>query len=142
MIAKYVSRDVLASMSAPLHELSTAHLVALEVPPVATAKFEHNLLNYAHRLLALSQLALVVVHPSLRRKTNQTLWVHKWNQLPQVRFKIYQKCSGKAGNHVPGCHLTYYVGSNRRVDLHACTSVPTLSTSPEDSLESLGGILN
>ena len=87
LIAKYVLRDMLASMSAPLHELSNAHVVVLKAPPVVTANFEHDLFNYIHKLLALNLLALVVVQPSLRRKPNKTLWVHKWNQLPQAPLK-------------------------------------------------------
>ena len=59
-----------------MHELSATHLVALEVPRVATAKFEHDLLNFAQKLLALHVPVLVVVQPSLRRKTNKALGVH------------------------------------------------------------------
>ena len=75
-MAKYILHDMLASTSAPMHELSTAHLVALEVAPVVTARFEHDLLNYVHKLLALNVLVLAVAQPSLRRKTNKSLWVH------------------------------------------------------------------
>ena len=54
IIAKCVLHDMLASTSAPMHELSSAHLVALEVPPVVTTKFEHDLLNFVQKLLALN----------------------------------------------------------------------------------------
>ena len=73
VMVKYVLHDMLASTSAPMHELSTAHVVALEVPPIVTARFEHDLLNFVQKLLALSVIVLVVMQPSLRRKTNQTL---------------------------------------------------------------------
>ena len=58
-------------------------------PPVATAKFEHDLFNYVQKLLALNFLVLAVVQPSLRRKTNRRLWVHKWNRVAQVPFELY-----------------------------------------------------
>ena len=47
ILAKYILHDMLASVTAPFHELSTAHLVVLEVPPVVTAGFERDLLNFA-----------------------------------------------------------------------------------------------
>ena len=128
----------MASTSAPIHELSTAHVVALEVSPIVTAKFEHDLLNFVHKLLALNVIVLTVVQPSLRRKSNKSLWVHKWNQLPHVPFKFYQTCSCKTGNQVLGCHLTYYVGCSRSIDTYACSHVPTLSTSQQAGVVSLG----
>ena len=41
-----------------------------------------------------------------------------------------------------GCHLTMYIGSNCKMQVHACTEVPTTSTSPQASLDSLGGAVN
>ena len=84
VIGKYILHDMLASTTAPVHELSTAHVVALEVPPIVTARFEHDLLNFVHKLLALNVIVLAIVQPSLRRKSNKSLCVHKWNQLPRV----------------------------------------------------------
>ena len=139
--AKYILHDMLSSVTAPMHELSSAHLIALEIPPVVTVRFEHDLLNFVQKLLALNVHVLAVVQPSLRRRTNKTLWVHKWNQLPHVPFKFFQTCSCKTGNGVPGCHLTYYVGGSVTLKTEACGHVPTLSTSPQASLESLGGTL-
>ena len=125
IVGKYILHDLLASVSAPMHELSSAHVVVLEIPPIVTPRFEHDLLNLVNKLIALSVVVLAVVQPSLRRKTNKTLWVHKWNHLSQVPFKFSQTCSCKVGNPVQGCHLTYYVGTTGKVGLHACTSVPT-----------------
>ena len=106
VVAKYILYDMLSSVTAPLHELSSAHVVVLEIPPVVTARFEHDLLNFVNKLLALNLVVLAVVQPSLRRKTNRTLWVHKWNQLPQAPFKFSQSCSCKLGNPGRGCDLT------------------------------------
>ena len=128
-MAKYVLHDMLYSRTAPVHELAGAHLAVLEISPVAPAKFEHDLLNFVQKLLALHVPVLVVVQPSLRRKTNKSLWVHKWNHLAQAPFKFYQTCSRRVGQQSPSCHLTYYVGSSRHIDVQACAEVPTLGTS-------------
>ena len=71
-MAKYVLHDILASVTAPLHELSSAHLVVLEIPPVATAGFEHDLLVLVQKLLALNLSALALIQLSLRRRSNKT----------------------------------------------------------------------
>ena len=44
LLSKHVLHDMLASVTAPMHELSTAHIVALEIPTIVTQKFEHQLL--------------------------------------------------------------------------------------------------
>ena len=142
VFAKYILHDMLTTVTAPMHELSSAHLVVLEIPPVVTAKFEHDLLNFVQKIIDLRLAVLAVVQPSLRRRSNKTLWVHKWNQLPQVPFKFGQTCSCKTGNHVPGCHLTYYVGCTARLNVQPCGDVPTFSTSPQASIACLGGTLN
>ena len=89
---KFVLYDTMASVTAPLHELSSAHAVVLEVPPVVAAGFEREFLNLVNKITALHLPILVVVQPSLRRKSNKTLWVSKWNFLPHVPFKFYQTC--------------------------------------------------
>ena len=85
---------------------------------------------------------LVIVQPSMRRRSNKTLWVHRWNQLHQSPFKFYQTCSCQTGNAVPGCHLTCYVGASKSITLSPCSEIPTLSATPEASVVSLGGTLN
>ena len=107
---------------------------------MGAARFEHDLLNYVHKMLALNVLVLIVVQLSLRRKTNKALWVHKWIRMAHVPF-FYQTCSCKTGDCVPGCHLTYYVGSNRHVDLYPCIDVPTYSPSQLAGVNSLGGTI-
>ena len=124
-----------------MHELSSAHLVVLEIPPVVTVRFEHDLLSFVQKLLALNLTILALVQPSLRRRSNKTLWVHKWNRLTHIPFKFYQTCSCKTGDQVRGCHLTYYIGCNKHVSTHPCSDVPTLSTSPQASLDCLGGTI-
>ena len=45
VFGKYVLYDIMASVTAPLHELTSANAVVLEVPPVVAAGFERDLLN-------------------------------------------------------------------------------------------------
>ena len=70
VIAKYVLHDMLASVTAPMHELSSAQLVLLEVPPVATKGFERDLLSFVCKVLEVNVPVLAVVQPSLRKRSN------------------------------------------------------------------------
>ena len=66
VVGKYILHDMLMSVTAPLHELTSAHLVVLEIPPVVTSGFEHDLLALVQKILALNVPLLAVVQPSLR----------------------------------------------------------------------------
>ena len=131
----------MANMTAPLDELSTAHLVVLEAPPNVAARFEHDMLSLVSRIMAQGPEVAVMVQPSLRRKSNKTLWVHRWNRLTRAPFKLRQTCSCKASNNVPGCHLTCLIGATTAIDMSPCAEVPTLSATPLACVESLGGLL-
>ena len=89
-------------MKAPLQELTAADLVVLEVPPITEQNFECNLLNLTYKIRNLGPEVLIVVQPSLRRKSNKSIWVHRWNQMPHAPFKFTQTCSCKTGNTIPG----------------------------------------
>ena len=92
----------MAHMTAPLDELSTAHAVVLEAPPIVTARFEHDMLSLVSKIVAQGPEVAIIVQPSLRRKSNKTLWVHRWKRLVHAPFKFRQTCSCKTGNAVPG----------------------------------------
>merc|ERR1711873_348278 len=141
VIGRYVLYDMMANMTAPLDELSTAHLVVLEAPPDVAARFEHDMLSLVSRIMAQGPEVAVLVQPSLRRRSNRTLWVHRWNSLAHAPFKFRQTCSCKAGNNVPGCHLTCLVGATTAIDMSPCAEVPTLSVTPSSCVLSLGGLL-
>ena len=141
IIGRYVLHSMMAQMTAPLDELSTAHIVVLEVPPTAAARFEHDLLRLVARIRAQGPEVAVIVQPSLRKKSNKTLWIHRWNRLSHVPFKFYQTCSCKVGNAVPGCHLTCLVGATKTTNMSPCSEVPTLSVTSESRMQSLGGLL-
>ena len=63
---------MMAQMTVPLDELSTAHLAVLEVPPIAAARFEHELLRLVAKIRAQGPEVAVIVQPSLRKKSNKT----------------------------------------------------------------------
>ena len=141
VIGRFVLHDMMANMTAPLDELSTAHLVVLEAPPNGAARFEHDMLSLVSRIMAQGPEVAVMVQPSLRRKSNKTLWVHRWNRLTSAPFKFRQTRSCKASNNVPGCHLTCLIGATTAIDMSPCAEVPTLSATPSACVESLGGLL-
>merc|ERR1711989_186859 len=115
---------MMARLTAPLDELSTAHAVVLEAPPITAVRFEHDMLNLVARIQAQGRAVAIIVQPSLRRKSNKTLWVHRWNSLEHVPFKFRQTCSCKTGNAVAGCHLTCLIGASKEIDLSPCAEVP------------------
>ena len=141
VIGRYVLHDMMARMTAPLDELSTAHAVVLEAPPNVAARFEHDMLRLVSRIMARGLEVAVIVQPSLRRKSNKTLWVHRWSRLARAPFKFCQTCSCKTGNVVPGCHLTCLVGATTAIDMSPCAEAPTLSATPSVRVLSLGGLL-
>ena len=139
VLGPYLLHDFMADVKAPLQELTQAHAVVLEVLPVCKPKFEHDLLNLVHKILNVASALVVVVQPSVRRKSNKALWMQKWNNMSDVPFRFYQTCSCKTGDTVPGCHLTCYVGSNRSLQLAPCSEIPTICATSQASVESLGG---
>ena len=141
VIGRYVLYDMMANMTAPLDELSTAHLVVLEAPPNVAARFEHDMLSLVSRIMAQGPEVAVMVQPSLRRKSNKALWIQRWNRLTHAPFKFRQTCSCKASHNVPGCHLTCLIGATAAVDMSPCAEVPTLSATSHAGMEHFGGLL-
>ena len=72
LVGKYLLTDVLASKDAPLQEIAAASLVAIEVPPVTKAGFEHRMLEVVQKLGGEPSVEIpLLVQPSLRKKTKQ-----------------------------------------------------------------------
>ena len=124
--SSYVLHDMMRSVTAPLDELSTAHAVVLEAPSIAMQRFEHDMLNLTNKITSQCPNLAVIVQPSLRRKSNKTLWVSRWNRLHKAPFKFQQTCSCKLGNAVPGCHMALLIGTTKGIDMSPCAEVPTL----------------
>ena len=103
-------------MTVPLDELSQNDLVVLEIPPVTLTNFENDLLTLVNNLRQLGPRVLMVVHPSLRKRMQHYLWVHRWAQLNNTPFRLEQTCSCKLGNYAPNCHVPLYVGTDLPID--------------------------
>ena len=138
VVERYVLQDVLTNGTALFHEFSEADLVVFEVPPVTRPQFEHKMLDVVQKVLNSGPGVMVVVQPSLRRKTNKSLWISKWNMLSHAPFKFSQTCSCRTGNRIPGCHLTCYVGCSGKVTPGPCSEAPTLCTTSQAAVESFG----
>ena len=83
--SSYLLHDMMRSLTAPLDELFTAHAVVLEAPSIVAQRFEHNMLNLIGRVIPQCPHRAVIVQPSLRRKSNKTLWMSRWNRSSFVR---------------------------------------------------------
>ena len=115
--SRHVLHDLIRSMTAPLDELSSAQAVVLEAPSIVTPRFENDMLNLISRVTAQCPCVAIIVQPSLRRKSNKTLWVSRWNRLREAPFRFRQTCSCKMGNAAPGCHLTLLIGTTSDLSL-------------------------
>ncbi len=60
--------EILASVKMPLDELSAAHFVAINIPPVALKGFERDLLHLIVKIRAIGPHVAIIVQPSLRNK--------------------------------------------------------------------------
>ena len=124
LIGRYVLHDVMSNSHVPLQEFSTADVVVFEIPPVVKPLFEHHLLDVVQRIRSTGPEVLIIVQPSLRRKSNKTLWVHKWNRLDKAPFRFHQTCSCKHDTEVQGCHLTCLICSSSEMHLEPCGGSP------------------
>jgi len=53
LAGRYVLHDVMGHGEAPLQELSTAHLVMIEAPPIVAPRFDHDFLTMVQNTRAL-----------------------------------------------------------------------------------------
>ena len=142
IVSCYLLHELMASVKLPLDELSSAHLVAIEIPPVALRGFEHSLLHLIAKIRAIGPHVAIIVQPSLRRRTQQALWVHRWNKIDQRPFQLIQTCSCKLGNKCQGCHFPLLVGVTFDAVLEPCSRVPTPGAQSLTLQRSLCGALS
>ena len=137
----YLLHELLASVKLPLDELSSAHLVAIEIPPVALKGFEHDLLHLVAKIRAIGPQVAIIVQQSLRRQTQQALWIHRWNRLDNRPFQITQTCSSRLGNTCQGCHFPVLLGTTYSVELASCSARSTPGAQSLTLQRSLSGDL-
>ena len=126
-----------------LPELRSASLVATELPANVESGYEQHVLSFAAKALQQCPRLLMVVQPSLRRRSNRSIWVSRWNQTRGFKpFEFIQTCSCRAGDGVPGCHVTTYVGTTENLQWELCNAVPSTDISVQSAQASLAGLLS
>ena len=133
--------ELLASVKLPLDELSSAHLVVMEVPPAALSGFEHSLLRLIVKIRELGVHVAVVVQPNLRRQTQQPFWVQRWNRLDHRPFTFVSACSCRLSSSAIGCHHQLLIGSSYTLPAFECSSAPTLGATPTANRSILEDVL-
>ena len=135
--------EILASVKMPLDELSAAHFVAINIPPVALKGFERDLLHLIVKIRAIGPHVAIIVQPSLRRHTQQASRVHRWNKMDVRPLQLIQTCSCKLGNQCQGCHFPLLCGTTflNAAELEPCPRVPTPGAQSLTLQRSLTGAL-
>ena len=84
----------------------------------------------------------MIVQPSLRRRSNRSTWVSRWNQHSGFKpFLFREACSCRVGDGAPGCHITVYIGTGSDLKLEPCGAVPTAEITAQIASDSLRGLL-
>ena len=66
VIGRYILHDMMRSLTAPLDELSSAHAVVFEAPPIAARRFEHDMLDLLRKATSQGLNLAIIAQPSLR----------------------------------------------------------------------------
>ena len=74
-MGRYLLHNVVGQMTALYDEFAKAHVVALDVPPIAEARYEHRLLDVVTRIRQAGPHVAVVLRPNMRRNSDKALWV-------------------------------------------------------------------
>ncbi len=106
----YLLHSLLVATKLPLDELSSANLVAMEVPSKATSGFERLLHRPVQQTRAAGPHVAVLDAPQVRRQAQTMTWVNRWNRLEHAPFQFRRTCSCSLGDAVPGLHGSIYLG--------------------------------
>ena len=127
LAGQYLLEEVLSSVDAPLQEMHSADVVAMELPPISRTGFEHRVFDAVSKLQAASLEILLLVQPCLRRKSSKSTWTYRWNRMAKTQCKFRQSCSCKLGSSNPGFHAMCYVASSQDLGIEACPEMPKTS---------------
>ena len=129
-------------VKSPLPELTAASHVAIELPANVEKGFEQLALDFHERVRTQCSQTFMIVQPSLRRRSNRSTWISRWNQhRGTIPFLFRETCSCLAGDGVPGCHITVYVGTDSDIKLEPCGAAPTTDVTVQSANKSLVGLL-
>ena len=116
--------------------------MATELPANVEGGYEQTVLSFAAKALKQCPRMLMIVQPSLRRRSNRSIWVARWNQHSGFKpFVFVQTCSCRVGDGVPGCHVTTCVGTIEDVKFQMCSSVPSTDISVQSARLGLCSLL-
>ena len=79
LLESYLLHDML-HLKSSLPELKAASYVAIELPANVEGGYEQIVLSFLNRVLNQCPKAVMIVQPSLRRRSNRSTWVSRWNQ--------------------------------------------------------------
>ena len=99
LLNSHLLHDLLHVKSS-LPEISQAWLVAAELPANVEDGFEQLALSFTAKVLKQCPRMLMVVQPSLRRRSNRSIRVLRWNQHSGFKpFVFVQTCSCRVGEY-------------------------------------------
>ena len=140
LLSSHLLHDML-HVKSTLPELRAASLVAIELPANVESGYEQTVLSFTTRALKQCPRMLMVVQPSLRRRSNRSTWVTRWNQHRGFKpFLFKQTCSCLAGGGAAGCHVPTFVGTTEDVKLQGCNSVPSTDITVQSAREGLRSV--
>ena len=138
---RYLLYKVLHDRELSFEEFRNFDLVALEVPPISKAGYEHDILKLVTNIRSVGPHVMIIVQPSLRKRAIRCLWIQKWNHMAEAPFRFSQTCSCKTPGNTSQCHFTYYVGTTAQCHLEACDQVPTMGASVDAASRGICGLL-
>ena len=141
LFGSYLFHDMVYVKSS-LPELLAASSVAIELPANVEGGYEQKILSFVDRVRSQCPRIYMIVQPSLRRRSNRSTWVSRWNQHSGFKpFLFRETCSCRVGDGVPGCHITFYIGTSSNFKLEPCDAVPTTDITVQSANDSLHGLL-
>ena len=122
--SKHLLNDILHTDSLPFEEIRKSQLVIFEIPPLADVVTSAKVAKVIGLMSKDRQPFAMIVLPSLRRRSNKALWVHKWNRDNMAPCRFMQVCSCKVGAD-PTLHIPYYVACSETLSFAPCAEVPS-----------------
>ena len=114
----------------------------VELPGCVEAGYEQLVLSFVNRVRLQCPKVHMFVQPSLRRHSNRSIWVSRWNEHNGHRpFAFRETCSCQMGDGAPGCHIRSYVGTGSHLALKTCDAIPTTDVTLQTANDSLRSLL-
>ena len=93
----------------------SAQMAFVELPPIAHLAYERKVLDMVKMLFYNGKHIILLVQPSLRKKTQRSIWVQRWNNI-DTPFKFRQTCCCKLTPRKTTCHFVTTLPTHERHD--------------------------